>query len=175
MNINVSSLYSHVDTEVTFDDSTKHIEFVAYQHDQYPRGAIGPIKFLWTSPLDGTTKKRKGVIMLHTAISKQIIKEIESFNISLNTDNQIELTHHIMDFVIFKLTGTQSPSVLRNVLTPNEHQNQKWWTPLFEAEDQTILNMNTKDPRLYIPKKKQNTLLLDEEPSDQKGMVHCNI
>ncbi|XP_066917416.1 ribonucleases P/MRP protein subunit POP1-like isoform X1 [Clytia hemisphaerica] len=151
---------------------TKFIEFVAYQNDQYPRGAIGPIKLLWISSIDEATTKCNAVIISHTAISKQVIKEIESFNKTLDADNQISITHHVMDFVLFKLTGTQSASVIQNVLTVDDPDNQKWWTPLFEAEDKTVLNLNVKDPRLYLPKKKQNALLLDKDiPSDQKDEI----
>lgn len=131
-----------------------------YHFGKYPLGCIGIIKFLWTSDAtnDGT---RNGIVFCHPSIVSQFIHEVERFNTSLGPSQEkdsIHVNHNPMEFVILRLTGNQSGQFLSKVLSVSNDAdgNLSLKKEISRASGRSIFNGVVKDPRIHIPKNKQN-------------------
>jgi len=148
--------------------SSKYLNLVVYQKDTYPYSAIGPVKVLYISSPSLTEvkkeKNRKLIILSHPAIAREILKQLENYvpETEGDQDKLLVFKHHRLDFVIFRLTGKQSSTILHNVLLAHSNyssQEKLWQSQLFGSHSNDVLNFYVKDPRLHIPKKKKNPLL----------------
>ena len=147
---------------LTFSNNKEYIVLNLYQNGKYPLGCIGIIKFLWTSEVadDG---HRNGIVFSHPSIVSQFVNEVEQFNVNLCPDSveekdSIQAIHNSMEFVILRLTGNQSAWFLGNVLcaSTDVKGNSSFKKEISRASGQSVLNGVVKDPRIFIPKNKQN-------------------
>ena len=158
--------FLYLDLSSCFENST-YLNLVAYQKDMYPYGAIGPVKILYSSNsiLTEMNDEANGklVVLCHPAIATQVLKQLENWlQQSNHQGEQLIFKHHRLDFVIFKLTGRQSTTILHNVIQIHadySSQESIWKHKLFRCYANDVMNIYVKDPRLHIPMKKKNPLL----------------
>ena len=134
-----------------------------YQFDKYPWGCLGSIKFQWTTESD-KEGQRSGIVFSHPSIVSQFIQEVERFDSTRNAreNNRVQINHNPMEFVILKLTGNHSAQFLCNVLSPCavKEDNLQFKRGISKASGQAIVNCVVKDPRIFIPKNKQNPTII---------------
>lgn len=150
--------YSKGNDVLNFSSNKEYIVLDLYQFGKYPLGCIGMIKFLWTSDVDDNNN-RNGVAISHPSIASQLIGEVEQFNANLCSErDSIQVNHNPMEFVILRLTGNQSAQFLSNVLSisTNTEGNSYFKSKISRASGKSVLNGVVRDPRIYIPKNKQN-------------------
>lgn len=130
-----------------------------YKYGKYPLGAVGPIKFLWTTQSDGENQ-RNGIVFCHPSIASIFIEEVKRFNTSRSEDSdKVLVKHNLMEFVVLRLTGNQSAQFLSNILHLPDRKDEKQFQFKKEIQGATgyaILNCVVDDPRIFIPRKKQN-------------------